>query len=217
MAHKGTSPGTVEYIGKPRQEKIGIDVIAYDEANVDEKKMASLTDLKAEMDSPALKWIRISGVHNAEFLNQLGEQFGINPLDVEAIANTTQRPIMISTPSGVSYTDQGMKLKANAVMVNAIISKKIAFLTPYLGFGITRSSFDFNFAGNFPVLGNFNTTTQKFDVTTLKDPIPLHYSLTQPGATIGLRVKLFFVCALHAQYTLQKYSTASVGFGLNFR
>ncbi len=124
---------------------------------------------------------------------------------------------LISAPSGVSYNNQGMKLKANALMVNAIISKQVAFLTPYLGFGITRSSFDFNFAGNFPVLGNFNTTTQKFDVTTLKDPIPLHYSLTQPGATIGLRVKLFFVCALHAQYTLQKYSTASVGFGLNFR
>jgi hypothetical protein len=126
-------------------------------------------------------------------------------------------PNLVSTPSGISYNNQGMKLKANAVMVNAIISKKIAFFTPYLGFGVTRSSFDFNFTGNFPILGNFNTATQKFDVTTLKDPIQLRYTLTQPGATIGVRFKLLWVCALHAQYTLQKYSTASVGFGLNIR
>jgi hypothetical protein len=126
-------------------------------------------------------------------------------------------PSKVSTPSGVSYTDQGMKLKASALMVHAIVSKKIAFITPYLGFGITRSNFDFNFTGNFPVLDNFNTTTQKFDVKTLKDPIPLHYAMTQPGATIGLRMKLLWIFAFHAQYTLQKYSTASVGFGLNIR
>ncbi len=125
MAHKGTSPGTVEYIGKPRQEKIGIDVIAYDEANVDEKKMASLADLKAEMDSPALKWIRISGVHNAEFLNQLGEQFCINPLDVEAIANTTQRPIMIERDDYIFVVLKSLQLEAGT---NEVIIEQVSII-----------------------------------------------------------------------------------------
>ncbi len=137
-----------------------------------------------------------------------------NPITPSDLVND---PTWISAPSGVSYNNQGLKLKANALMVNAIISKRIAFLTPYLGFGITRSSFNFNFTGNFPVLGNFDTSTQKFKVETWTDPVKLHYSLVQPGATIGLRMKLLWLFAFHAQYTLQKYSTASVGFGLNFR
>jgi hypothetical protein len=131
-------------------------------------------------------------------------------------SDLVDNPGLINNPSGVSYNNQGMKLRASAVMVNAIISKRIAFLTPYLGFGITRSSFDFNFTGNFPIIDG-TTSGGKLNVVTKTDPIALHYSLTQPGATIGLRMKLLWIFAFHAQYTLQKYSTASVGFGLNIR
>jgi hypothetical protein len=118
--------------------------------------------------------------------------------------------------NSATYDNQGMKLRASAFSANVIISKKLAFFTPYIGLGIIRSSFDFNFTGNFPIL-DYNSTTNATTVKTLTDPIPLHYALTQPGLTAGFRLKMLWVLAFHAQYTLQKYSTASIGFGLNIR
>lgn len=125
MAQRGTSPGTVEYIGKPRQETIGINLIAYDETNVTEKQIGSLTELKKEMEAPGLKWIQISGVHNADFLNQLGDLFGINSLDVEAIANTTQRPIMIEREEYIFVVLKAVQLEANT---NEVIIEQVSMV-----------------------------------------------------------------------------------------
>jgi hypothetical protein len=136
-----------------------------------------------------------------------------NPLEP---SDLTSQPYEEETP-GVSYADQGMKLKAKSFMANIIVSKKIAFFTPYVGVGLTSNTFDFNFTGNYPVLDGYNTSNNKLKVKTLVDPIPLHYSSVWPGATIGFRLKMLWIFALHAQYTIQKYSTASVGFGLNIR
>jgi magnesium transporter len=125
MAQKGTSPGTVEYIGKPRQETIGINVVAYDDTTVEEKQLSSLAELKKEMNSSGLKWIQISGVHNTDFLNQLGEQFRINSLDVEAIANTTQRPIMIERDDYIFIVLKAVQLETDT---NEVIIEQVSMV-----------------------------------------------------------------------------------------
>lgn len=94
-AQKGTSPGTVEYIGKPRQKDVEIAVIEYDEAGAEERVVVSPDQLSLGGESGKLQWICVSGVHDAVFLKQLGNVAGIDPLDLEAIANTTQRPATI--------------------------------------------------------------------------------------------------------------------------
>ncbi|MDP4203908.1 MAG: magnesium/cobalt transporter CorA [Bacteroidota bacterium] len=125
MAQKGTSPGTVEYIGKPRQETIGINVVAYDDTRVEEKQLSSLAELKKEMNSSGLKWIQISGVHNTDFLNQLGEQFRINSLDVEAIANTTQRPIMIERDDYIFIVLKAVQLETDT---NEVVIEQVSMV-----------------------------------------------------------------------------------------
>jgi hypothetical protein len=116
---------------------------------------------------------------------------------------------------------QGFDIKANALTANLIVSKKVAFFTPYLGVGFTKANFDISFAGKYPVLGNPITAPGanfgKLSVDAVNDPINLSYSEFMPGATVGFRMKVLFVLALHAQYTVQKYPTASVGFGINIR
>jgi hypothetical protein len=131
-------------------------------------------------------------------------------------AELTNQPYEEENPNA-SYANQGMKIKAGSLMANIIVSKKLLFFTPYCGVGLTSNKFDFNFTGNFPVLGDVNTSNGKVKVKTLTDPVPLHYTAIWPGATIGFRIKVLCIIALHAQYTFQKYSTASVGFGLNIR
>lgn len=115
------------------------------------------------------------------------------------------------------YTGQGFKIEASALTANVIVSKKLAFFTPYLGVGVTSTKFDLSFAGIYPVAGDVNTSNGNVKVKILENPIKASYSEVMPGATVGFRLKMLMMMAFHAQYTVQKYPTASVGFGINFR
>lgn len=90
--HQGTIHGKIEYIGKPRDEKIVIDLLEYDDSSVKETNGISITDLAERLKNPLTKWIRVTGVHDLEIISQIGKLFNINSLDLEDIPNTTQRP-----------------------------------------------------------------------------------------------------------------------------
>jgi magnesium transporter len=92
-AKRGSIPGTVEYIGQPRIEDIKIEILEYDESKIINKKVVnSVKELEPYFEHPGIKWIQITGVHNPDILNEIGKQFKIISLDLEDIANTTQRP-----------------------------------------------------------------------------------------------------------------------------
>ena len=92
-AQNGSVPGTVEYIGKPRLEDVRINVLEYDASKTAEMHpLSSVKELEDYLVHPGIKWVQITGVHNPEILNELGNMFGIFSLDLEDIANTTQRP-----------------------------------------------------------------------------------------------------------------------------
>ena len=134
-------------------------------------------------------------------------------------------------PTTTDYKTQGMKLSANAMTVNIIVSKKLLFVTPYVGFGITKTSFDLSMTGNYPVLGNLVTQDisgqtvpvmkngkPKIEIENQTNPIQIAPpSEMMPNLTVGLRLKVLWIFSFHAQYTMQKYPTASAGFGINIR
>jgi magnesium transporter len=92
-AQRGSIPGTVEYIGQPRLEDVRIDVLEYDELTfANEQVISSVKELEGYLTGPGIKWIQVTGVHNSEILSEIGKQFNIISLDLEDIANTTQRP-----------------------------------------------------------------------------------------------------------------------------
>jgi magnesium transporter len=91
---KYSPPGTVQYIGKPRSEETRIDVIEFSESEVTEYKIDKPDQLKKYIASDKIKWILVSGVHDIELMTKLGDLFKINQLELEDIANTSQRPRM---------------------------------------------------------------------------------------------------------------------------
>jgi magnesium transporter len=92
-AKRGSIPGTVEYIGQPRIEDIKIEILEYDESKIiNEKVLGSVKELEPYLAHPGIKWIQITGVYNSDILSELGNLFKIISLDLEDIANTTQRP-----------------------------------------------------------------------------------------------------------------------------
>ncbi len=89
---KDTPPGTVQYVGVPRDEKIKIDLIEYDESVATEYNIEHPDQLKKFLQTDKIKWIRVTGVYDVELITHLGELFYINHLELEDISNTTQRP-----------------------------------------------------------------------------------------------------------------------------
>ena len=91
---KDSPPGTVHYVGAPREEKTRIDLIEYNESEVNEYTIEKPGQLEKFLETDKIKWIRVTGVHDAELITQLGEIFQINHLELEDISNTSQRPRM---------------------------------------------------------------------------------------------------------------------------
>jgi hypothetical protein len=124
----------------------------------------------------------------------------------------------IPDPTSSDYTNQAMKVSANAKTANIVFSKKILFITPYVGFGITSTDFDLTMAGNYPTLGDpvQSGNTYKMQIKNLTNPVTVSSTESMTNATLGLRLKLA-VITIHAQYAFQKYPVASAGFGISIR
>ncbi len=134
-------------------------------------------------------------------------------------------------PNSSDYSKQAIKLIATAKTANIVFSKKLAFITPYIGFGITSTTFDVSETGNFPTLGDPKTINAGgvevpvlnsngkpiMQIKNYIDPLKISSNEVMPNTTIGLRFKFLWILSVHAQYAIQKYPLASVGVGLTFR
>ncbi len=86
------SPGTVQYVGVQRIEKIRITVIDFDSKQFEEKELGSVEECFPYRDTAHVSWINIDGLHDTESLEKLGQHFGLHPLVLEDIVGTHQRP-----------------------------------------------------------------------------------------------------------------------------
>jgi hypothetical protein len=96
----------------------------------------------------------------------------------------------------------------NAITIQGIISKKISVLTVYgsAGYNIAKSKMQ--------MLGTY--TIDESTNTSVQDPINLKFASSGPRISAGFRLKLA-VFTFHTDYTLQKYSCLTAGFGISVR
>jgi len=88
----GLAPGSVVYVGVKRTEDVVIDVIEYSADQHREWRAVQPEEVFRLRDESNLSWINISGVHNVDVIQKLGNHFGLHPLLQEDLANTGQRP-----------------------------------------------------------------------------------------------------------------------------
>lgn len=88
----GLPPGTLVHIGEQSDRQIRIKVIDYSPDRFEEKEISGLQDCFYFADSSVRSWIDVEGLHEVELIQQLGECQGFNPLMLEDIVNTDQRP-----------------------------------------------------------------------------------------------------------------------------
>jgi magnesium transporter len=88
----GESPGTL----RPR-EQVGprppvITLIEYDRMHLEERVIHDRDELLPHIDNQRVSWINIDGLGDIDVLGTLGTRFGLHPLALEDVLDTTQRP-----------------------------------------------------------------------------------------------------------------------------
>ena len=88
----GMPPGAPVFLGEKRVEQPTVTVTDYDERDARERTVATPEECRQYFDRKTVTWINVTGLHDAELLERLGEVFKIHPLVIEDILNTGQRP-----------------------------------------------------------------------------------------------------------------------------
>lgn len=88
----GLPPGSL--IGAPddQREPAEVDVFVYNERRFIEKNVRDAGELKELLSEDGVLWVNVNGAHDARVLEWIGGLFGIHPLVLEDVMNTSQRP-----------------------------------------------------------------------------------------------------------------------------
>jgi hypothetical protein len=114
---------------------------------------------------------------------------------------------------GVDFDDAGTQrgeFTVKGTTIQALISKKISVITPYAGLGYGISS------ASLKAKGHYDFNENQIVDTGETNPVSVDANNSGPRFTAGLRLKLA-IFTFHADYTLQKYSAFTGGFGLSIR
>ena len=88
----GLPPGSIVYLGEQKVEKVKITLTEYDENEYETYEIKSADEIEPFTDTPRVTWINVCGLHETNFLKEIGERFKIHPLVLEDILNTDTRP-----------------------------------------------------------------------------------------------------------------------------
>ena len=85
-------PGTPVFVGTQRLAQAVLDVFVYDSDTLREIHDAGVAACRELAEGPGVTWVNVSGVHDVALLADIAERFGLHPMTLEDLANTTQRP-----------------------------------------------------------------------------------------------------------------------------
>jgi hypothetical protein len=128
------------------------------------------------------------------------------PFDLAGFVGYTSMKLSVGLEA--TRPDQQGVFETTATTIQGLISKKISVLTFYggAGYNIATSKLAINGAYDFDNNGSFETV----------NPVSVKAEASGPRLSAGMRLKLA-VFTFHGDYTLQKYNTLTVGFGIAVR
>ncbi len=127
------------------------------------------------------------------------------PFDLSAFVGWNK--LTVETVLDKTLTSNVAHYEGSATTIQGIISKKFSVFTLYgsVGYNFSTTKLD--------VLGTYDTGLSTGKLT---NPASLSVSTSSPRITAGVRLKLL-IFTIHADYTLQQYSTIAAGLGLSIR
>lgn len=135
------------------------------------------------------------------------------PIDLSIFAAYTKLDVktdLSGTFSDFSGSNQFGYYDIQSWTVQALVGKKISVLTVYGGIGYNNAKSDLK------VGGTYNFTGTPLGDLSYTDPVNISVSASGPRITGGFSLKLAFF-TLQADYTIQKKSVFTMGFGFAVR
>lgn len=90
----GQVPGELVFIGEQKVTESTIRVIDYDQEKLSEQELRDIKEGLPYKETPTVTWININGLHETEWIREIGKGFNLHALVLEDIVNTGQRPRM---------------------------------------------------------------------------------------------------------------------------
>ena len=89
---KGQAPGTITYMGRRDNLESVVNIIEYNDKELKVRTSGAIDTIAEYKSRPLISWIDIVGLSNETFIEKVGKRFKLNPLVMEDVVNTHQRP-----------------------------------------------------------------------------------------------------------------------------
>lgn len=89
---QGTAPGSLIFIGQQKMQDIKIKAIQYSKDELKILRPTTFSNIKSCLSDKHVTWISLYGLHNTDYIKEMGDVFQIPPLILEDILNTDERP-----------------------------------------------------------------------------------------------------------------------------
>ncbi len=89
--NKGLPPGSLVFIGTKKMDQPTVEYISYDEETLSESEFLKSENVPKN-DPHKKQWYNITGLDNVEFMKAVQQRLRIDPLAMEDVMNTGQRP-----------------------------------------------------------------------------------------------------------------------------
>ena len=120
----GSAPGSVVYVGDEKTAPVRIKQLTYSAQGFQPERVIAPNECRPGASGEGVAWYTVDGVHDVEILKTIGENFGLHPLVVEDIGNTTQRPKIegfdgyaFIAAKMISYDDRANKIKSEHISI----------------------------------------------------------------------------------------------------
>lgn len=103
----GEAPGALS--SDPNAPKPQLWYLRYNENELEEGRISSLTELSGLRKESTTLWINVNGLGDPDILREVGESFDLHPLAIEDIVNTHQRPKVEEYDSHIYVVSRSMQ------------------------------------------------------------------------------------------------------------
>ena len=88
----GTPPATLASPDPTDHAPAVVTLIEYDEQSLEERNVVNIEEIFGCRDNEKVSWINIDGIADVALLQKVATHFGLHPLALEDVLNTSQRP-----------------------------------------------------------------------------------------------------------------------------
>ncbi len=121
----GLHPGALVHVGRRKADKIKLTVFDYNQDKHSSAEFNKVEEFTPQYKKDLVSWINIDGLHDITAIAALGEHFGLHPLLMEDVLNTSHRPKVEEFDNYLFLTLKMLGLSSDG---KSIVQEQVSFV-----------------------------------------------------------------------------------------